>query len=100
MSTVTREITGSPAVNVPVLSSTTTSVSANRSIATADFTSTPCLLAFAIADNSGGMVASTTAHGDATIMNVMARNSVERKSAPNISGTVSNARVATTTPAE
>ena len=41
---------------------------------TADLTSTPCRPALAIADSSGGMVASTTAHGEATIMKVMARS--------------------------
>ncbi len=87
-------------VSVPVLSRTTTSVSANRSMATADFTSTPRRLALAIAHSRGGMVASTTAHGDATIMKVMARNRVERTSAPNISGTANSASVATTTSTE
>ena len=87
-------------VNVPVLSSTTTSVSASRSMATADFTSTPRRLALAIAHSRGGMVASTTAHGEATIMKVMARNSVERRSAPSASGTANSARVAATTTTE
>ncbi len=37
---------------------------------TADFTSTPWRPALAITDSSGGMVAGTTAHGDAAIMKV------------------------------
>jgi hypothetical protein len=49
---------------------------------TADLTSTPWRPARAIADSRGGMVARTTAHGDATIMNVIARNNVDRRSAP------------------
>ncbi|COZ16675.1 Uncharacterised protein [Mycobacterium tuberculosis] len=46
------------------------------------------------------MVASTTAHGDATIMKVMARSSTGRRSAPNISGITMRARVAATMPRE
>lgn len=42
---------------------------------TADFASTPCRPALAIADSSGGIVESTTAQGEATIMNVIARSS-------------------------
>ena len=42
---------------------------------TADLTSTPWRPALAIADSSGGIVASTTAHGEATIMKVIARSS-------------------------
>ena len=65
---------------------------------TADLTSTPWRLALAIADSSGGMVASTTAHGDATIMNVIARSSALCRSSPASSGTAKIASVATTTP--
>ena len=67
---------------------------------TADLTSTPCRPALAIADSSGGMVASTTAHGDATIMKVMARSRVGCRAAPNASGTRNRASVAATTPTE
>ena len=88
---------GRPDVSVPVLSKATTSTSARCSMATADFTSTPCRPALAIADSSGGMVASTTAHGDATNSKVMARSSAPRRSAPNSSGRVNRASVATTT---
>ncbi|WP_167467684.1 hypothetical protein [Streptomyces rishiriensis] len=47
------------------------------SMTTADLASTPRHPALAIADSSGGVVESTTAHGEATIMNVMARNCAE-----------------------
>ena len=67
---------GVPVVRVPVLSMATRVVSARCSMATADLTRTPWRPALAIADSSGGMVASTTAHGDATIMNVIARSNV------------------------
>ena len=67
---------GVPSVRVPVLSRATASTWPSRSITTADFTSTPCRPALAMADSSGGMVASTTAHGEATIMKVIARSSV------------------------
>ena len=53
---------------------------------TADFTRTPWRPALAIADSSGGMVASTTAHGEATIMKVIARSSAPVRSAPKASG--------------
>ncbi|GAA1550165.1 hypothetical protein GCM10009678_36370 [Actinomadura kijaniata] len=89
---------GAPSVRVPVLSSATASIRPSRSMTTADFTSTPCRPALAMADSSGGMVASTTAHGDATIMKVMARSSVDRRSSPRASGTANSARVAATMP--
>lgn len=63
---------------------------------TADFTSTPWRPAVAIADSSGGMVDSTSAHGEATIMNVIARNRVGCKSAPHSSGITNRATVAVT----
>ena len=63
---------------------------------TADFTSTPWRPALAMADSSGGMVASTTAHGEATIMKVIARSKVERRSCPSASGTKNRASVAAT----
>ena len=46
------------------------------------------------------MVASTTAHGEATIMNVIARSSVGSKAAPSASGIPKRARVEATTPTE
>ena len=46
------------------------------------------------------MVASTTAHGDATIMKVIARSSAGCKAAPSASGTKNTAKVAATTPIE
>ena len=85
---------------MPVLSRATTVVAPSRSITTADLTSTPCRPALAIADSSGGMVASTTAHGEATIMKVIARSSASCRSSPASSGTAKMARVATTTPTE
>ncbi len=91
---------GVPSVSVPVLSRATASTWPRRSITTADFTSTPCRPAFAIADSSGGMVASTTAHGEATIMKVMARSSESVSAAPNASGTANTASVAATMPIE
>ena len=91
---------GMPQVRVPVLSNATMLVSARCSTTTADLTSTPCRPALAIADSSGGMVASTTAHGEATIMNVMARSNTGCSWAPSISGTPISAMVATTTPSE
>ncbi|SCL43182.1 hypothetical protein GA0070615_6314 [Micromonospora aurantiaca] len=91
---------GWPSVRVPVLSNATRSGSARCSITTADLTRTPWRPARAIADSSGGIVARTTAHGDATIMNVIDRNSVERRSAPKSRGTANSARVATTTAIE
>mgnify|MGYP006870682133 CR=1 FL=1 len=53
-----------------------------------------------MAASSGGMVASTTAQGDATIMKVMARSRVGSNSAPTSIGMPSSARVTTTTPTE
>ncbi len=91
---------GTPQVSVPVLSSATMLVAASCSTTTADLTSTPCRPALAIADSSGGMVASTTAHGDATIMNVMARSNTGCSWAPRASGMAMSATVATTTPTE
>ncbi|VEG47547.1 Uncharacterised protein [Mycolicibacterium chitae] len=67
---------------------------------TADFTSTPCRPALAIAESIGGIVDSTNAHGDATIMNVIARSSVDSRSAPSSSGIVNRATVAATMPTE
>ena len=87
-------------MSVPVLSNATTVACPNFSITTADFTRTPCRPALAIADSSGGMVASTTAHGEATIMNVIARSSVGSNAAPNASGTATSASVAATTAIE
>ncbi|MEV5750811.1 hypothetical protein AB0L00_23555 [Actinoallomurus sp. NPDC052308] len=46
--------------------------------AAADLTSTPWRPALAIADSSGGIVARTTAHGEATIMKVISRSSDHR----------------------
>ncbi|AGC63039.1 hypothetical protein MULP_03334 [Mycobacterium liflandii 128FXT] len=91
---------GSPNVNVPVLSKATTPVSARCSTTIADLTSTPCRPALAIAESNGGMVASTTAHGEATIINVIARNKTTCTGVPNISGMAINASVAMTTPME
>ncbi len=70
----TAESCGAPSVSVPVLSNATTLVCASRSITTADLTSTPFRPAVAIAANNGDIVASTIAHGDATIVNVIARS--------------------------
>ncbi len=89
-----------PSVRVPVLSKATTVVPASCSMTTADLTSTPCRPALAIADSSGGIVASTTAHGEATIMKVMARSRAGSGAPPNSSGTTNRATVATTTPTE
>ena len=91
---------GVPSVSVPVLSSATASIWPRRSITTADLTSTPWRPALAMADSSGGIVASTTAHGEATIMKVMARRSAPVRSAPKASGTAKTARVAATMPSE
>ena len=66
----------------------------------ADLTSTPLRPALAIAASSGGMVARTTAHGDATIMNVIARSSESRGAAPNSNGTANTARITATMPTE
>ncbi len=67
---------------------------------TADLTRTPCRPALAIAASSGGIVASTTAHGDATIMNVIARSREAWNASPASSGTANSATVAATMPAE
>jgi hypothetical protein len=53
-----------------------------------------------MAESSGGMVASTTAQGDATIMKVMARSSVGSRAAPKSSGPPNSVRVAATTVTE
>lgn len=74
------------------------SISPRRSMASADLTRTPCRPAVAMADSSGGMVARTTAHGEATIMKVIARSSAPVRSAPRASGTAKTASVAATTP--
>jgi hypothetical protein len=87
-------------VSVPVLSNATTVVRPSASIATADFTSTPRRPPFAIAASSGGIVARTIAHGDATIMNVIARSSVGSKAAPKASGIATSASAPTTTATE
>lgn len=55
---------------------------------------------FARAESSGGIVARTTAHGEATIMKVMARSREEVGSAPNASGIRNTAGVAATMPSE
>lgn len=91
---------GVPSVRVPVLSSATASTWPRRSITTADFASTPWRPALAIADSSGGMVDRTTAHGEATIMNVIARSSADWRVSPRASGTQKTARVAMTMPIE
>src|SRR5690242_16787540 len=59
---------------MPVLSRVTESTCPTRSITTTDFTSTPWRPALAMAESSGGMVASKTAQGGTTIMKVMARS--------------------------
>ncbi|CKV17389.1 Uncharacterised protein [Mycobacterium tuberculosis] len=46
------------------------------------------------------MVASTTAHGDATIMNVMARSNARCRVSPHSGGTANTARVTATMPIE
>ena len=91
---------GVPSVRVPVLSNAIRVAAPSCSITTADLTSTPCRPAFAMANSSGGMVASTTAHGDATMMNVMARSSVGCSSAQNARGAANRATAAATTPTE
>lgn len=63
---------------------------------TADLTSTPLRPAVAMAASSGGMVASTTAQGEATIMKVIARSRLSWSGTPHNSGTVNNAMVAAT----
>jgi hypothetical protein len=62
-----------PSVRVPALPKATTVLVPRRSITTADLTSAPCRPALATADSSGGIVAGTTAQGDAVIMKVIAR---------------------------
>ena len=52
---------GVPRVRVPVLSNATVVIDPSCSMTTADLTNTPWRPALAIAANSGGMVASTTA---------------------------------------
>ncbi len=91
---------GVPSVSVPVLSSATASAWPRRSITTADLTRTPWRPALAMAESRGGMVASTTAQGEATIMNVMARSRLPVTSSPKARGTRRTARVATTMPSE
>ena len=91
---------GVPSVRVPVLSNATMPVPAAFSMATADLTSTPCRPALAIAASSGGMVARTTAHGEATIMNVIARSSDAWNASPASSGTANSSTVAVTMPTE
>ena len=91
---------GVPSVSVPVLSKATRMVVPTRSITTADFTSTPWRPALAIAASSGGIVARTTAQGEATIMNVMARSRVGWNAAPASSGTANSSSVAATMPSE
>lgn len=91
---------GVPSVRVPVLSNATWVLMLSFSRTTADLTSTPWRPALAIADSSGGMVDSTSAHGEATIMNVIARSRVDCRSAPSSSGMVNSAIVATTMPIE
>ena len=89
-----------PSVRVPVLSKATRVVAPSRSITTADLTSTPCRPALAIEASSGGIVASTTAHGEATIMKVIARSRVGWNAAPASSGTANRSTVAVTMPIE
>lgn len=91
---------GRPAVSVPVLSNATVSVRPSCSMTTADLTSTPFRPAVAIADSNGGMVASTTAQGDATIMKVIARSRVGCRAVPIRRGTAKRATVAATMPTE
>ncbi|MBL7623814.1 hypothetical protein I7331_32125 [Frankia sp. AgB1.8] len=67
---------------------------------TADLTSTPWRPALATADNSSGIVASTTAHGEATIMKVIARRRQLVTAAPKVSGIRKTVRVAKTMPIE
>jgi hypothetical protein len=49
-----------------------------------------------MAASSGGIVASTRAHGEATIMNVIARSNVGSSAAPNSNGTANSASVTAT----
>lgn len=91
---------GVPSVRVPVLSNATRVVVPTCSITTADFTSTPWRPALAMAASSGGMVASTTAQGEATIMKVIARSSVGWNAAPAARGIANSSSVAVTMPSE
>ena len=91
---------GDPLVRVPVLSNATVVTEPSCSITTADLTNTPLRPALAIAASSGGIVASTTAHGEATIMNVIARSSDGCRAPPSANGMKNTARVAATTPTE
>lgn len=91
---------GVPWVSVPVLSKATRVVVPSCSITTADLTSTPWRPALAMAARSGGMVASTTAQGEATIMNVIARSSDSCSASPSNSGITNTAMVAATMPTE
>ncbi len=89
-----------PSVSVPVLSNATRVVDPSCSITTADLTSTPCRPALAIEASNGGMVASTTAQGDATIMSVIARSKVGWNATPASSGIANSSSVAATMPME
>ncbi len=89
-----------PSVRVPVLSRATVSIRPRRSMTTADLARTPRRPALAIADSSGGMVDSTTAHGEATIMNVIARSRADWSPSPKASGIAKTASVAITMPIE
>lgn len=91
---------GVPWVRVPVLSNATCVTVASFSRTTADLMSTPWRPALAMDASSGGIVESTNAQGDATIMNVMARSNADRRSSPNSSGMPSRATVAATMPTE
>ncbi len=91
---------GVPSVSVPVLSNATRVVDPSCSITTADLTSTPCRPALAIEASNGGMVASTTAQGDATIMSVIARSKVGWNATPASSGIANSSSVAATMPME
>ncbi len=53
-----------------------------------------------MAASSGGLVASTTAHGEATIMKVIARSRVGWNAEPSRSGIANNSSVALTMPIE
>ena len=63
----------SPAVNVPVLSSATTSTFANASSAAPPRNNTPRRAPNAMADRIADGMLNTSAHGDATTSNVIAR---------------------------
>ena len=67
---------------------------------TADLTSTPCRPALAIADSSGGMVASTTAHGRGDDHEGHRPQQRRLQVRADGSGTANSARVAATTPTE